>query len=106
MDGLEEYGLMGCSPISRQKCWTFAVIVVVSIVALGIGIAGLSGAFSANVSTDFYTGLISFVVGIWVHSPKLSSNKRAKKPKRRRLMINEDSYSDDSLETISIGTPP
>lgn len=53
------------------KCWAFVCSVIFSIIAVVIAIIGLTGQFSKTVSSDFYTGLITLVIGIWIKSPSM-----------------------------------
>jgi hypothetical protein len=58
------------------RCWTFFMSCLVSLLALAMAFVGLLGGFQST-DTVVYWNLITFVVGVWIPSPRLKpANKR------------------------------
>jgi hypothetical protein len=63
---------ISCIPtnICNQRCWQFAISVLISFVALVVSIVGLTGSFRYG-NELFYQNLLIFVTGVWFPSPRL-----------------------------------
>lgn len=55
------------------KCAHFIVVVILSIVAIIVSLLGFCDLFIDEIPTDFYTGLITLVIGVWLRSPKIKN---------------------------------
>ena len=53
----------------NAQCFKFLVSLALSITAVIISIIGLCGLFNEDVPNEFYTGLITFIVGLWFPTP-------------------------------------
>ncbi len=60
----------------NAQCFKFMVSLFLSITAIVISIIGLCGLFDKDVPIEFYTGLITFIVGLWFPTPAASLNNQ------------------------------
>ena len=58
------------------RCWQFIVSVMFSMFGLVVGFIGLMGAFETYDQT-FYSNLITFILGVWLPSPRLKEERLA-----------------------------
>lgn len=59
----------------NARCATFVMNVIVSMIGLGISIAGLCGAFAKGPDTCFWTSLIMLIIGVYVPQPSLKKKE-------------------------------
>lgn len=54
------------------SCATFLVVLGLSITCMIIAILGFTGDhFDKSIPMDFYAGLISLIIGIWIKQPRV-----------------------------------
>lgn len=56
-------------------CWQFIVAVCISLIAMGISVAGLCGVFSGSEVT-FYQSMLTLVIGVWIKTPDYVKKKK------------------------------
>lgn len=91
----------GDEKLCSRKCWQFAMSSVFSLIVLGVAVIGLCGWF-AEYDGTFYTNMITFIIGVWIPSPKLKKDKEEKQRSIRSRSSISPSPLDEEEEIIDI----
>ena len=83
-------GLRFCT----YQCWTFFVSCLITFVALGICLMGLLNIFTGIDPSNSWN-LLTFIVGVWMPSPRLKATADEKKGKEE---TNTSIYDEDDEE--------
>jgi hypothetical protein len=86
-------GLRFCT----YQCWTFFVSCLITFIALGICLMGLFGIFPTIDPSNCWN-LLTFVVGVWMPSPRLKPIKEENKEKKEATGSTHTSVYDTEEE--------
>ena len=60
---------------SNRSCWTFIMGVSVTVVIIILCILGFANVLSDKIAMEYWTGLFTFTVGVWMPHPDVPAEK-------------------------------